>query len=195
MNGIFSYTLPSKVGESPPFLFTLIPERVVDIAQKITATVEPSLDAMGYAVVLIRLADGMRRKTLTVMAERKDGQNMGFDDCSEISRTVGALLEVEDPIVGAYDLEVCSPGLDRPLTRLGDFEKYKGAEAKIETMIPEAGGRKRFRGIKDEMVQMQTPEEAVEIAFGNIRSARLIPALEIGSAKKEKPGRKKNQYA
>src|SRR4051812_17473343 len=102
----------------------------MDIVQKITDTIEPSLQAMGYAVVLIKLGEGGRRKTLSIMAERADEKAMGFDDCAEISRTVSALLDVEDPIQGAYDLEVCSPGIDRPLTRLDDFKRYEGYEAK-----------------------------------------------------------------
>jgi len=169
----------------------------MDIVQKITQTIEPSLDAMGYAVVQIRMADGARRKTLTIMAERKDNQNMGFDDCTEISRTVSALLEVEDPITGAYDLEVCSPGLDRPLTKLTDFEKYKGSEVKLETLIPMGlENRKRFRGklkeIKGNTIFMDMPEgDTVEIAFTNIRTAKLIPAFTAGSGQKPKPGKKR----
>lgn len=173
----------------------------MDLVQKITQTIEPSLDAMGYAIVQIRMADGMRRKTLTIMAERKDDQNMGFDDCTEISRMVGALLEVEDPISTAYDLEVCSPGLDRPLTKLADYTKYKGQEAKLETLIPQGyENRKRFRGTivgsKDNKIELKMPEgDVVEIEFTNIRSAKLVSAFNVPAAKKEKPGKKKKNYA
>src|SRR5437762_1305523 len=102
--------------------------------EKITETIEPSLEAMGYALVQVRLNDG-GRKTLSVMAERTDAQPMGVEDCTQISRQVSALLDVEDPISGAYDLEVCSPGIDRPLTKLKDFERFVGQEAKVETML------------------------------------------------------------
>jgi len=79
------------------------------------------------------------------MAERKDGRNMTVDDCADISRSVSALLDVEDPIQGAYALEVSSPGIDRPLTRAKDFITWAGFEIKLEALIG-VDGRKRFRG-------------------------------------------------
>ena len=133
---------------------------------------------MGYTIVLIKFADGNRRKTLTIMAERADDTPMGFDDCTEITRMVSALLEVEDPITTAYDLEVCSPGLDRPLTRLQDFTRFAGMDAKVETMLP-IDGRKRFRGtiksVKDETITILMPEgDNVFISFPSIRTAKLV---------------------
>jgi len=149
----------------------------MDIISKITQTIEPSLESMGYGLVLIKLADGSRRKTLTIMAERTDDQSMSFDDCTEISRTVSALLDVEDPITSAYDLEVCSPGIDRPLTKLADFKRFAGYEAKIETMIP-VDGRKRFKGqlkgTDKELIAVAMPEGEVSIPFSHIRVAKLV---------------------
>jgi ribosome maturation factor RimP len=166
----------------------------MDIISKITQAIEPSLDSMGYGLVLVRLADGGYRKTLTVMAERKDDRMMSFDDCTEISRTVSALLDVEDPITSAYNLEVCSPGIDRPLTRLADFQRFMGSEAKIETLFP-IDGRKRFKGvlkgINKEMISVSMPEGEVEIPFPQVRTAKLTPALIAGSGmKKNKKGKK-----
>ena len=161
----------------------------MDVVQKVRASIEPSLEAMGYRLVLIKLADGSRRKTLMLMAERKDDTPMGFDDCAEISRMASALLDVEDPITGAYDLEVCSPGLDRPLTRLADFDRYAGQEAKVETLIP-LEGRRRFRGrirTENESVVLSLPEGGeAKIDFSNIRTAKLVPAMTAGASKKEK---------
>jgi ribosome maturation factor RimP len=132
----------------------------------------------GYQLVQVKLADSARRKTLTVMAERNDDKPMGFDDCSLISQTASALLEVEDPITGAYDLEVCSPGIDRPLTKLKDFVRFSGNEAKVETMIP-IDGRRKFRGriesVEGETITLHMPEGDAKIEFRNIRSARLSP--------------------
>lgn len=162
-------------------LFILPKETVVmNLVEKVTAIIEPSLEAMGYDVVLVKLADGARRKTLTIMAERKDGKGMSFDDCGDISHTVGALLEVQDPISGAYNLEVCSPGIDRPLTRLKDFVRFTGAEVKLETHVP-VSGRKRFRGlitvVKNDTITLSIPEGNFDITFGNIRTAKLsVPA-------------------
>ena len=138
---------------------------------------------MGYSLVSVKIADGARRKALIIMAERSDDVPMSFDDCTEISRTVSALLDVEDPITTAYDLEVCSPGLDRPLTKLADYTRFTGCEAKLETMIP-LNGRKRFRGVikgvKGDIITLLMEEgDEVPVAFSNIRGAKLIPALVV----------------
>ncbi|MBV9815495.1 MAG: ribosome maturation factor RimP [Alphaproteobacteria bacterium] len=106
--------------------------------------IEPSLDAMGYRVVRVLLM-GARRATLQVMAERRDDAAMTVEDCAEISRTVSALLDVADPIAGTYTLEVSSPGIDRPLIRPEDYDRFAGFEARIE-LAEAVDGRKRFRG-------------------------------------------------
>jgi ribosome maturation factor RimP len=148
---------------------------------------------MGYGIVLLKLVDGGRRKTLTVMAERKDEQMMSFDDCAEISRTISALLDVEDPIHGAYNLEVCSPGIDRPLTKPADFKRFTGFEAKIETILP-IEGRKRFKGVlkglEKELIVLAMPEGEVRIPFPQIRIAKLVMTDELIEAhlrKQKKP--------
>jgi ribosome maturation factor RimP len=169
----------------------------VDVVQKITDIVTPSLEALGYHIVQIKLSEGARRKTLMVMAERLDEQMMGFDDCTDISRTISALLDVDDPISDAYDLEVCSPGLDRPLTRLADYDKYKGYEAKCETMIP-LDGRKRFRGTiggtQDNNILLELDTGTVALSFNNIRSAKLVVNdTLLATAMKKEPAKQKKQ--
>ncbi len=149
---------------------------------------------MGYGLVQVKFADGSKRKTLTIMAERTDETPMGFDDCTEISRMVGALLEVEDPITTAYDLEVCSPGLDRPLTKLEDYTRFKGWEAKVETMIP-VDGRKRFRGVikavKGDAITLTMPEGFdADVTFPLIRTAKLVPEQPVQTPV-NKPAKKK----
>jgi ribosome maturation factor RimP len=140
-------------------------------AAKVEALLAPALEALGYAIVRIQYTAG-RRATLQIMAERHDGLAMAVEDCATISRAASALLDVEDPFPGAYDLEVSSPGIDRPLTRLTDFERFAGFEAKIETDRP-LDGRKRFRGriigvddagairVKDGEVEFAVPFDAV----------------------------------
>ena len=164
----------------------------MDIVSKITQIVGPSLEALGYDIVLIRMADGARRKTLMVMAERRDGQMMSFDDCTEISRTVSALLDVEDPITTAYNLEVCSPGIDRPLTKLADYTRFQGQEARIETVLP-VDGRKRFRGVlqsvNKELITVAMPEGEAVIPFPQIRTAKLVPATDAVMKKASKKSR------
>lgn len=109
---------------------------------------------------------------------------MGVDDCTEISRTASALLDVEDPIAGPYDLEVSSPGLDRPLTKLSDFERFAGHEAKCETLLP-LDGRRRFRGVlqgvdKDNIL-LAMPEGKARIPFSAIRTAKLVLTDELAA--------------
>jgi ribosome maturation factor RimP len=113
-------------------------------ADDIAPIIEPSLEAMGYRLVRVALL-GASRTTLQIMAERLDDAPMMVEDCTEISRSVSALLDVADPIAGAYMLEVSSPGIDRPLVRPEDYERFAGFEARIELGQP-VDGRKRFRG-------------------------------------------------
>src|SRR5580700_9466377 len=99
---------------------------------------------MGYSLVRVVITSG-RRATLQVMAERRDDQPMTVEDCAQISRSVSALLDVAEPIAGSYMLEISSPGIDRPLVRTEDYDRFSGFEAKIE-LARAVDGRKRFRG-------------------------------------------------
>ena len=168
----------------------------MDLLSKINQIIEPSLEAMGYTIVLVRLNDG-KAKTLSVMAERKDEVMMSFDDCTEISRTISALLDVEDPIESAYNLEVMSPGIDRPLTRVMDYIRFKGFEAKVETMLP-IDGRKRFKGviggIENDIIALSMPEGDVSLPFRQVRTAKLVVTdalVEAEFKKQAKPDLKK----
>ncbi len=113
------------------------------IDQRLAAILTPVVEGMGFELVRVRLMSG-RHKTLQIMADRPEG-GIGVDECGEISTAISATLDVEDPIDDAYTLEVSSPGIDRPLTRLKDFEAWEGYEAKIET-TELIDGRRRFRG-------------------------------------------------
>ena len=138
--------------------------------------IAPTLEAMGYEVVRVRMAPRGRR-TLQVMAERRDGPGPTVDECAEISRAVSALLDVEDSIAGAYELEISSPGIDRPLVRRGDFERFAGHEAKIETRRP-IDGRKRFRGrlvgVHGDGVRIALDDRQAEIPLDQIVAAKLV---------------------
>src|SRR3546814_4228364 len=117
----------------------------MDVAARIEEIVAPSLADLGYDLVRVSLTGAAARMTLQVMAERRDGAGMTVEDCAAISRAVSALLDVEDPIRGAYVLEVSSPGIDRPLTRARDYERFAGYEAKVE-LRRTMDGRRRYRG-------------------------------------------------
>jgi ribosome maturation factor RimP len=150
--------------------------------ERIAAIIESSLVNMGYSLVQVRMMGGERR-TLQIMAERTDGKNMTVEDCADISHNVSALLDVEDPISGAYTLEVSSPGIDRPLVKLSDFERFSNFEAKLESKIP-IEGRKRFKGrlkgVEGEEICLQTTEgEEYRIPFRNVHSAKLLLTEEL----------------
>ena len=138
--------------------------------------VEPPLDGLGYDLVRVRLGGGPAR-TLQVMAERKDRAEMTIENCAEISRAVSALLDVADPIPGAYTLEVSSPGLDRPLVRLSDYDRFIGREARVETRQP-VEGRKRFKGrlagVRGESVLMMCDGVEHEIPFERVARGKLL---------------------
>lgn len=113
-------------------------------AAELAALIEPVLDGLGFRLVRVQLSGGQAAATLQVMAERSDG-SMSIEDCEAVSRQLSPVLDVADPIAGAYRLEISSPGIDRPLVRPSDFETWAGYEARIE-MKELIDGRRRFRG-------------------------------------------------
>ncbi len=145
------------------------------IEETISALLEPTAADLGYRLVRVRLS-GLKRKRLQIMAEREDG-TMRVEDCEALSRAVSPVLDAHDPIRGDYDLEVSSPGIDRPLVRIEDFTRFAGHEAKLETgqMID---GRKRFRGVlkgvEGENVIFDLPEGEASIPFAWLSEARLV---------------------
>jgi ribosome maturation factor RimP len=156
--------------------------------KQIAAIIEPSLDAMGYRLVRVALL-GARRATLQIMAERRDEAAMSVENCAEISRSISALLDVADPIASAYDLEVSSPGIDRPLVRPEDYDRFAGFEAKIELSEP-LSGRKRFRGRllgrAGDAVRLIGEAGEVTLPFALIARAKLVltnDLLALASAK------------
>ena len=140
---------------------------------------DPVAEAAGYEIVRLRLMSGTRSRRLQIMAEDAHGE-MNVDDCARLSRAVSEVMDAADPIDGDYLLEVSSPGVDRPLTRLKDFENYEGLSARIE-LDRLADGRKRFKGelagIEGDMVAINLEEEEAETAlipFAWIIEAKLI---------------------
>ncbi|MBB5754031.1 ribosome maturation factor RimP [Prosthecomicrobium pneumaticum] len=111
---------------------------------RVAAVVEPVVAGLGYRLVRVKIS-GRNGRTLQVMAERPDG-GMTVEDCEAISRDLSPVLDVEDPIPGAYHLEVSSPGIDRPLVRVSDFDRWAGHLAKVELAVAVAG-RRRYRGV------------------------------------------------
>lgn len=147
------------------------------LAAVVEALVRPSLADMGFEIVRILLMSGGQRQKLQIMAERADG-SLSIDDCADISRTVSALLEVEDPIAGAYDLEVSSPGIDRPLTRLKDFARHSGFEARVELRLGQDGQRRfrgRLQGLDGDTILLRDGEgRDWRLPFADLARAKLI---------------------
>ncbi|MCU4652348.1 ribosome maturation factor RimP [Roseibacterium sp. SDUM158016] len=145
------------------------------IDRRMAEILTPVIEGMGFEVVRIRLMGG-RNKTLQVMAERPDG-GIEVDECAAISGAISAVLDVEDPLEDAYTLEVSSPGIDRPLTRLKDFETFEGHEAKIETteMID---GRRRFKGVlagvEGDEILLNVEEGTIGLHFDWLSDAKLV---------------------
>ena len=150
---------------------------------KVRDLVEPTAEAMGYRVVRIRLIGGSPQ-TLQIMAERFDG-TMTVDDCADLSHAVSALLDIEDPISGEYMLEMSSPGIDRPLVREDDFDRFAGYEAKVE-MADLIDGRKRFRGLlkgtQDGDVLIDMDGTLACLPFDQISEAKLVMTDELMEA-------------
>ena len=148
---------------------------------KIEAMIAPSLEAMGYRVVRVAVTGG-RRPTLQIMAERADDHAMRVEDCTEVSRMVSALLDVADPIAGAYLLEVSSPGIDRPLVRPEDFARFAGFEAKVELNAP-VDGRKRFRGrllgVEGDQLRLLVDASPVALPIAAVTRAKLVLTDEL----------------
>ncbi len=144
--------------------------------RKLAEIVSPTVEGMGYELIRLRYMGGAKSATLQIMAEKPDG-TMEVEDCAQLSRAVSAVLDVEDPIERHYALEVSSPGIDRPLTRLKDFERFEGWECKLET-FELIDGRKRFKGelegIEDDEVLIKIPEGIIGLKFDWIADAKLV---------------------
>jgi ribosome maturation factor RimP len=140
---------------------------------------DPVSQAAGYAIVRLRLMGGEHARRLQIMAERPSDGDMNVEDCARLSRAISEIMDAADPITGEYTLEVSSPGVDRPLTRLTDFESYEGFEARIE-LDRLAEGRKRFKGVLagvDEgqvAFDIEGEAETALIPFAWIAEAKLV---------------------
>jgi ribosome maturation factor RimP len=150
--------------------------------QKIAAMIEPVVAEKGLSLVLVKINGDSGMATLQVLAENPETRNIGVDECARLSREIAAILDVEDPIKGAYRLEVSSPGIDRPLTRERDFVDFKGFEAKVE-IFPPIEGQKRFKGVLQGVegsdIKLETEQGPVALPLAAIQKARLVLTGEL----------------
>ena len=156
----------------------LIAKAAID--RRIAEIVTPVVEDMGFEVVRVRLMSG-KDTILQIMVQRPDGQ-IEVDECGQISTALSAVLDVEDTILDEYNLEVSSPGIDRPLTRLKDFDQWEGFEAKVETdeLID---GRRRFKGMlagtEGDEVLITIPEGTIGLKFDWLSDAKLVLTDEL----------------
>ncbi|MEM6304955.1 MAG: ribosome maturation factor RimP [Pseudomonadota bacterium] len=156
----------------------LIAKAAID--RRMAEIITPVIEDLGFELVRVRLMSG-KSTTLQVMADRPEG-GIEVDDLGIINQSLGAVLDVEDPIEGDYTLEVSSPGIDRPLTRLKDFEMFEGYEAKLETEEP-IDSRRRFKGVlagvEDDEVLINVTEGTIGLKFDWLADAKLVLTDEL----------------
>ncbi|QCI64525.1 ribosome maturation factor RimP [Phreatobacter stygius] len=151
------------------------------VAARVAAIVEPVLEGLGFRLVRVRVSGASGGgSTLQIMAERPDG-TFTIDDCEAASRALSPVLDVEDPIIEAYNLEMSSPGIDRPLVRAGDFDRWAGYEARIEMAVAQ-DGRKRFRGIVEGSAGTGARLKRTDVK-GDEAPDVVLPIEEIGEAR------------
>ena len=146
------------------------------VEDRIEQIIEPAVCELGFAIVRIQLS-GVQNPRLQIMAEPIGSGNMTVDHCATISRAVSALLDVEEPISGNYTLEVSSPGIDRPLVKLRDFERFVGSKVRVESKTA-VDGRKRFLGelyrVNDNTVTILIEDNEWVIPYCSIQRAKLV---------------------
>ncbi|QHL90543.1 ribosome maturation protein RimP [Sphingomonas changnyeongensis] len=150
---------------------------MTDIAT-LTQLIEPEAKALGFALVRVAMIGGTSDPTLQVMAERPDTRQLTIDDCAALSRRLSDMLDAADPIEQAYRLEVSSPGIDRPLTRLSDFADWAGHEARL-TLSEPLDGRKQFQGVlagvDGETIRVDLgPRGEALLPFSGLKAAKLV---------------------
>jgi ribosome maturation factor RimP len=146
------------------------------VSPAVNALVESVVDALGYELVGVEYAQGGASAVLRVYIDHERG--ITLDDCEAVSRQLGSVLDVEDPIDAHYDLEVSSPGMDRPLFKIEHFERFGGARARIR-LAEKLNGRRRFEGrlagVSGSTILLDAEDGRHELPYASIESARLIP--------------------
>lgn len=143
---------------------------------ELATLLEPTVERLGYELTDLEARIGGKSGLIRLFIDKPGG--VGLEDCEKVSRAVSALLAVEDPVPGNYDLEVSSPGLDRKLTKVEHFQRFMGQTVKVKTRFP-VEGRRRFRGellsVDEEKIVVEVDGESHSLALAAIDTARLVP--------------------
>jgi ribosome maturation factor RimP len=162
----------------------------LSLTDRICELISPTITDLGFGLVRV-LVQGRQRPRLQIMVERNDGKPMLVEDCAGVSRAVSAVLDVADPISGAYTLEVSSPGIDRPLVRLADFDRFAGLEARVDLGRP-IDGRKRLQGrllgTSGEQVRIAVAGADWTVPFADVVRAKLVLTEELLRAEEQRAG-------
>jgi ribosome maturation factor RimP len=180
---LWGFLLPegnrSALGENGPMAHFFVLKQMVGFGMtrdQIAELLEPSIARLGYELSDLEVKVGGKQGVLRLFIDKPDG--IGLDDCEKVSRAVSALLDVEDPLPGHYDLEVSSPGLDRRLTKVEHFQRFTGEIVKVQMRFPIAG-RRRFRGTlvasDDESIVVEVDGESHTLPVAMIDTTRLVP--------------------
>ncbi|WP_455202490.1 ribosome maturation factor RimP [Kaarinaea lacus] len=144
----------------------------------VQALIEPAVETLGYELVGLEYLSQGKHSLLRVYIDSEDG--ITLDDCERVSHQVSGLLDVEDVMHGHYNLEVSSPGLDRPLFTIDHFQRFKGQQVKVKLSVP-IEGRKKFKGticeISDNNVMLEVDAQEIELPFSAIEKANLVPEI------------------
>ena len=153
---------------------------------KLTNLLQPLVEDLGYEFVGLEQSSNPKNPVLTVYIDSEGG--ISLEDCERVSREVAALLDVEDPIPGQYNLEISSPGLDRPLFTPEQFERFAGENVKLSLYAPQDGRRKfkgRILGMAGDQVKLDLDGTEVMLDMGNVAKARLVPEYDNLFSKRE----------
>ena len=180
------YALHRKIHSGPQARFFMFGKMTNDliaksaVEKKLLELIDPIVKDMGFELVRLRLMSS-KEITLQIMAIRPNGF-INVDECADLSTAISALLDVEDPIIDAYSLEVSSPGIDRPLTRMKDFEEFEGYDERLET-VELIDGRKRFKGTlagtNGSEIMINVDQGTIGLEFEWLAEAKLILTDEL----------------
>ena len=162
--------------------------------EQLRAILAPAIEALPQGVFLwgVEYVPGSRQSLLRIFIDA-EGRPVNLDDCASVSREVSALLDVEDPIDGHYNLEVSSPGLDRPLFESAHYQRFVGEVAKVALVLPQAGRRRvqgRIVSVEGDEVVIADEQGEVKVEVGNVQKARLVPQFDDNKPQRQRRGRK-----